>query len=60
MNHAATIACWVLAWFALSAATTATWAAARGHESVRDRAFAIAAAAALIAAGLAWTGTVLW
>lgn len=52
------ICLWVLAWCAASIATAAIWAAVRGRDSALP--VAVASAAALGAAGLAWAGAALW
>jgi hypothetical protein len=50
---------WLLAWTAASIAAAAGWAALRGRCS-RPMAGSLALTAAVVAAVLAWAGTVAW
>lgn len=56
--RALAIGCWAAAWCAVSVATAAAWSAIRRRDGIL--AVAIASAAVIVAAGLAWIGTVLW
>ena len=52
---------WLLAWFCVSTALAAAWAACRGDDGqLAERAAFLALMALIAAAALAWTGALLW